>query len=50
MLTNRALIRVRLKHLELAIEDVQEVPQVPPDPAIAYRLYCDGDRSTRPGR
>ncbi|KAI6021268.1 hypothetical protein EDC04DRAFT_2901237 [Pisolithus marmoratus] len=28
MLTNRALIRVRLKHLELAIEDVQEANQL----------------------
>ncbi|KIK23994.1 hypothetical protein PISMIDRAFT_647178, partial [Pisolithus microcarpus 441] len=64
LLANRALIRARLKHLALAIEDVKEVSllflllhvhvdlhlvEVSPGSTIAYWLYRDGSRATWPG-
>ncbi|KIO10639.1 hypothetical protein M404DRAFT_870046 [Pisolithus tinctorius Marx 270] len=48
VLASRALIRVRLKHLALAMEDVKQSLQVQPSPighiAMAVTLLCQGDR------
>ncbi|KAI5988634.1 hypothetical protein EDC04DRAFT_1430947 [Pisolithus marmoratus] len=48
LLANRALVRTRLKHLALAMEDVKKSLQIQPSPigyvAIAVVLLFQGDR------